>query len=492
MRILPPPGGEVPVMLHFDNTDIRKALEMISRQANVSIVVSPGVTGSSVTGDFQNMPLSKALDTITRMNNAEVQNKDGVILISTVAEARKIESLHLPVRIYHLKYVRAADMLIMIKPWLSKDGGATTSTSPESKSGLVNNTASVSQSGSIGSMADIQAGGNSNAGGEYLIVSDYEEVLKRVDAGIAEMDAQPIQVVIEAVIVQVTLTKGMDLGASYGVLDSSGKALGVVGSGALINGATGFTPATVVTNAGKLVAGFAGPSYGSQYGITSNNVTAYISALETYGTVKVLASPRIWVLNKQSAQVHLGQMLGYATTTITTTGNTQNVQYLGIGTQLRIRPFVNEDGVIRMEVHPERSSGQLDDNGIPQTTISQVTSNVLMHDGETMVIGGLIDDENGDNWTGVPFLSRIPVIGYLFRHTTTSKTKKELVVILTPRICPHDNLTAYNGIGQPEALGLTKSVSQCPCAEKRDGKNLYELLQDQPACPPVAVPPCIK
>jgi type IV pilus secretin PilQ/predicted competence protein len=488
VRILPPPGGELPVTLHVDDADIHKALEIISRQANVSIIVSPGLTGK-VTVDFQNMPLRKALNAIARVNNAEVQEKDGILFISTVKEARTIEAFHLPVRIYTLKYARAADMVLMIKPLLSSEGGAKTSASPDSKVGLIGTTASVSQTGGIGSTGDIQAGGNSNSGGEYLVVSDYEEVLKRVDAAVAEMDIQPIQVVIEAIIVQVTLTHGMDLGASFGLVDASGRALGVLGDGALINAATGFTPATVVTAAGKMVSGFSGDTYGLKYGFVSNNVTGFIQALETAGEVKVLATPRICVLNKQSGQVLVGKMLGYQTTTTTTTSTSATVNYMSVGTQLRIRPFVNDDGVIRMEVHPERSSGVIDSNGIPQPFVTQETSNVLMHDGQTMVIGGLIDNENDQTSTGLPFLSDIPWIGFLFRHTTTLNTKNELVVILTPRICPRDNLAAYNGL-EAATLGLDKRVSHCPVGEKRDSKNLYELLQQQTCNPPAVVPPC--
>lgn len=491
VRILPPPGGEVPVTLHVDDIDIRKALEMISRQANASIVVSPGVTGK-VTVDFQNMPLNKALDAITRINNAEVQKRDGILYISTVTEARKIEARNLPVRIYHLQYVRAADMLIMVKPLLSTEGGAKTGVSPESKVGLTSTTPSVAQTGSIGSTSDIKAGGNDNAGGEFLIITDYEEVLKRVDAAITEMDVQPIQVMIEAVIVQVKLSKNMELGASFGIVDSSGKALGVIGDGALINASTGFSPATVVTSAGKVVGGFAGDTYGLKYGFIGSNVTGYIQALEGAGETKVLAAPRLWVLNKQSAQVHLGKMLGYATTTVTTTGNTQDVKYMSVGTQLRIRPFVSDDGMIRMEVHPERSSGAVDSNGIPQTAVSQVTSNVLVRDGQTMVIGGLIDNDTEQSWTGLPFLSRIPWLGYLFRHTTDTTDKVELVVIITPRICPRSCLATYNGVGTATTLGLTKRVSQNPIAEKRDGKNLFELLQEQTAGYPCGQGPITK
>ena len=132
--------------------------------------------------------------------------------------------------------------------------------------------------------------------------------------------------------------------------------------------------------------------------------------------------------------------MGYQTSTVSQTSTTQNVQFLNVGTQLRFRPFVSSDGWIRLEVHPERSTGEIDTNGIPQTNTSQVTTNVMIPDGATIVIGGLMDTEVDTNWQGVPFLSRIPLLGYLFRHTIDDTPKKELVVLLTPHIwkpqCP--------------------------------------------------------
>ena len=146
--------------------------------------------------------------------------------------------------------------------------------------------------------------------------------------------------------------------------------------------------------------------------------------MQTRGETKVLAAPRIMVLNKQPAEVHLGDQLGYETSTVSQTSTTQTVQFMNVGTQLRLRPFVSSDGVIRMEVHPERSTGQLDANGIPQTNTSEVTTNIMVHDGTTIVIGGLMDTEIDKTVQGIPFLMDLPLLGALFRHTTSTTTKQ--------------------------------------------------------------------
>ena len=104
---------------------------------------------------------------------------------------------------------------------------------------------------------------------------------------------------------------------------------------------------------------------------------------------------------------------------------------MDVGTLLRLRPFISTDGVIRMEIHPERSSGHVDDAGVPQTHSTQVTTNVMVPDGATIVIGGLMDNEVKRELAGLPLFSHLPGIGVLFRHTTDSTVKKELIVILT-------------------------------------------------------------
>ena len=101
-----------------------------------------------------------------------------------------------------------------------------------------------------------------------------------------------------------------------------------------------------------------------------------------------MASPQILVLNKQPAEIQLGQRLGYFTSTQNLTSTVQQVQFLNTGTLLRFRPFISNDGMIRMEVHPEKSTGSVTNN-VPNSNTSEVTTNVMVPDGATMVIGGL-------------------------------------------------------------------------------------------------------
>jgi general secretion pathway protein D len=468
------------ISLHADDLEARKALEIISRQANLNILVSPGVTGT-LTVDLRDQTVDQALNAIATLCNLEIQQKQNFIYITTPDELRVNEADDLPVHVYRLNYVKSTDVEKVIKPILSEKG--VISSTPDSEVGLQSD---VTKAGD--KSKDVKAGGNSFAGGDVIVIQDYEYVLKKVDKIVAELDVQPIQVLIEAVIVQVKLVKGMELGVNFSLLDGAGRAVGVVGNGADINAAAGFLPATVLqtgTNAGLLkgtpISGLAADSNGLKFGFVDKSTTGFIKALETVGETKVLASPRLLVLNKERAEIHLGDKLGYYTTTQTQTSTVQTVEFQDVGTQLRIRPFISSDGMIRMEVRPERSSGIIDGEGIPQVNTAQATTNVIVPDGATIVIGGLIEDEVVDKLAGLPLLSRLPWVGALFRETSTDTTKKELIVILTPHIWRPECPEHLNYIGRPRSLGLDTRVSQRPAEEKRDPASLFELVH--PTCP---------
>jgi hypothetical protein len=229
----------------------------------------------------------------------------------------------------------------------------------------------------------------------------------------------------------------------------------------------------LLTAAGKIAGstadptGFVSPTNGAKFGFVANNVTGFIQALETIGSTKILASPRILVLNKQRAEIQLGSRLGFQTFSQNFTSTIQQVQFLNVGTLLRIRPFISEDGMIRMEIHPERSSGTVTDN-IPNQQTAELTTNVMVPDGATLVIGGLMEDEDDFQLQGLPGLSRIPGLGYLFGFRQKDEKRRELVVLLTPHIWTAEQVMAHGPIPN---IGAQISDRDAPAdsASTRDG-----------------------
>ena len=418
------PGEPAPIALHLDEVDVRRALELLSRQGSLNILVSPGVSGN-VTANLQDVSLDEALDAILKLCNLVARREKSLIYVYTLQEALEANGRDpkQSTRVYRPNYVRATDLEKMIAPFLSADSGKIAVT-PASAVGIGTDTAA--------------AGGDSMAGGDALIVQDLESVLVNIDAIVKQLDVQPVQVLIEAVIMEVRLEDTNDLGVNFAVLDGAGRVLTAIGNGAEINAAVGFDPASVLTAGGKLngtsTSGFAADTHGLKFGFVDKDVTGFIRALETVGKTKILACPRILVLNKQRAELIIGDKIGYKTLTVTETAAVEKIEFLNVGTQLRLRPFVANDGMIRMEIHPERSSGEVTD-GIPRTTTTEVTTNVIVPDSSTIVIGGLMEEETIEQQSGVPGLSRLRWVGPLFRQKSKSTKKKELIVLLTPRIC---------------------------------------------------------
>jgi type IV pilus assembly protein PilQ len=178
-------------------------------------------------------------------------------------------------------------------------------------------------------------------------------------------------------------------------------------------------------------------SGGLKVGFLDSNLSSFVTALEQIGDTNVIATPRLMCLNKHRAEILIGQQLGYVNITQTQTSTTQSVQFLEVGTQLRLRPFIARDGMIRLEVHPELSTGAVkvqDGLTLPNKEVTQVTTNVMVRDGSTVVIGGLLRDELKTTTAQLPLLGSLPVVGPLFRHKKEQTTRSEILVLLTPRI----------------------------------------------------------
>ena len=440
-----------PPLLHIEDVDVRKVFEMISRQGKMNILISPSVSGL-VTLDLRGGSVEDELQAVAKLCHLTIKREKDLIYVYTKAELDLGDDL--PVRVYHLNYARGSDLKKIITPLLTKRGTATAS--PDSEIGLKSDgdKSDTNKGYSLGK-SEVLAGGNSLGASDMLIVQDCERVLLAIDRVVAQVDVQPVQVMIEAVILSVTLTDDMELGVDFASAAFSGQVANVFGNGALLNSAAGFTPATPIATAasigsalnsgaagspaplatpGQLSSGLAEAQHGYKFGYSSNAITAFIRALESRTDVKVLASPRLLVVNKQRAELQVGDCLGYTTSTTNMGTTTQTVNFMDVGTQLRLRPFVGSDGIIRMEIHPENSTGVLNTAGVPQTTGAHVTTNVMIPDGRTVVIGGLIEADRTYTKYGVPGLCNIPWIGGLFRQTVDTPVRKEMIVILTPHI----------------------------------------------------------
>ncbi len=470
------------VTMHVNELEVRQLLEFLSRRSGANILVSPKVAGT-VSANFEGVTLQDVIDAIIKLANLVDKKEGNIHFIYTKDEvqdeAEFTKKERILTKVYKLSYVRADEILGVIRPFLSPDvGRQRLAVTPSYRFGISESATFVSgggqgasaggggAAGGAGGMGGPGAGpttgsgptiggfqpptgGNSLADYDHLIIQDYESNLKIIDQIIQRIDVRPIQVLIEAVIISVDYEHDRELGVNLGLVNNLGTTLGTVGTGPALNGNVGFTPTKLLTAAGKIAQGpvtdaqgFTSASNGIKFGFVANNVTGFIRALETIGNTKILASPRILVLNKQRAEIQLGSRLGFQTLSQNFTSTIQQVQFLNTGTLLRLRPFVSDDGMVRMEVHPERSSGTVTNN-IPNQNTAELTTNVMVPDGSTLVIGGLIEDEDDFSYQGLPLLSRFPALGFLTGTRVKTEGRRELVVLLTPHIWSIEQAMAH-------------------------------------------------
>jgi type IV pilus assembly protein PilQ len=149
-----------------------------------------------------------------------------------------------------------------------------------------------------------------------------------------------------------------------------------------------------------------------------------------------MARTNIQAVNKQLGQVYIGEKIGYQSTINQdpSGGNTQEVSFLETGTKLAFRPYIGNDGFIRMDIHPKVSDGTIQSTGIPNEDSTEVATNIMVKDGQTVVIGGLFKDDTTNTVRQVPILGSIPVVGFLFREKRDILERNEIVVLLTPHI----------------------------------------------------------
>jgi len=428
--------GNGRIELHVKDDALANVLELLSQQYRLNIVASKQATGR-VTADLYDVTVEEALDAVCKAAGLGWVREANCIYIYTKEEieAQAMDTARMVTEVFQLNYLSAAEAVVLLEPAKSEKGTIAVSSEPEE--GI--------PSGSSGG-----TGGNSFCLPDTVVARDFPENLERMREILQQMDRRPRQVLVEATIVQVQLDDTTSLGVDF-------NALAGVDFRDLSNTATPITdPTTNANDAATTVAaaqapyghvaqmGFATQGTGLNIGVITNNVSFFIHALEEVTDTTILSNPKVLALNKQRAEVMVGERLGYITSTATETSTVETVDFLDTGTQLRFRPFISDDGYVRMEIHPEVSSGVVI-NGLPQETTTEVTCNVMVKDGHTIVIGGLFDEDVSIGRNQVPGLGDLPGLGWLFRSKEDSTTRNEIIILLTPHIIDNEEDAAALG-----------------------------------------------
>lgn len=410
------------VEIHVNDASLVEVLRMLSMQSKKNILASKEVRGT-VTANLYNVTIHEALDAILHPNGCAYREKANFIYVYTQEELRRVDKMERSARteVFRVFYTPAANAVNMIKPVLSAEAQVSFTT--------------AAQVGIASSATEV--GGNSHSTEDMLVVTDYPDNLEAVRKVLKEIDRRPQQILIEATILRAALTEDNAMGVDFNVLAGVKLTDIVSNSVGQITGASSKIPAGNTNNVSSIGTGnsFAsGVNGGLKVGFVSDNVSVFLSALEGVTDTTILANPKILALNKQKGEVIVGRKDGYYTTTVTQSSTTQTVEFLDTGTRLIFRPFIGDDGYVRMEIHPEDSSGGLTASNLPFKVTTEVTSNIMVQDGHTIVIGGLFRESSDSSHSQVPGLGNIPIAGNLFKQQRDRTSREEIIILLTPHI----------------------------------------------------------
>ncbi|MGD9663340.1 MAG: type II secretion system secretin GspD, partial [Porticoccaceae bacterium] len=279
--------------------------------------------------------------------------------------------------------------------------------------------ANVSLKGDSGSEIKVVADNQNNALLIYARRQDYQKIAN----ALRRLDVQPLQVLIEASIIEVSLTGNLQYGLEWYLQGSLGS--GLTGSAGLNFNSTGA---------------IAPSQPGFSYAITNGEgaVRAVLSALAQKSLVKVISSPSVLVLNNNTANIQVGnqQPIQSAQSIITSGIVSNSITYKDTGVVLSVTPSVNAGGMVRMNIKQAVTDVGAVDSATGQRSFlqRQIDTKVEVHSGQTVTLGGLIKNNVSNGKSGIPYLSDIPVLGNLFSTTTKTDDRTELLVMITPRV----------------------------------------------------------
>jgi type IV pilus assembly protein PilQ len=443
-----------------------------------------------VTANFFGVTFYQALDAILHANGFGYIEKDNFIYVYTAEQlAAIIEAQKVKVsKVINLNYINPIDAAEFVKAALSEGGQIKT----------------PGKTPAFPSSKDVPQGDDQYVGRSILVVTDFEENIAAVEELVKRLDERPVQVEIQATIVQANLSEANAFGVDFSLLANldfssltgvggpgkAADALGVNNQDKLSSPGSGDTPlvpngsygGAAVSNPGN----FNGPGT-FKVGFIKNDVALFLRVLDQVTDTTVLSNPRLLVLNRMASRVLVGRRVGYLNTTSTDTATTQTVEFLDTGTQLHVRPFVSDDGVIRMELKPQVSEAIVRDvrnsSGsvvtVPDEITNELTTNVIVRDGQTVVLGGLFRDKTQTTRRQVPFLGDIPILGEAFRGTDNEVERTEIIFLVTPKIVNDQSLAAAGLRGLEKVDQLRAGARENLLMFSREKRSSQLLVEAQ-------------
>jgi type IV pilus assembly protein PilQ len=391
------------VTLEFADAEVRKIFQLLSEVSNKNFVLGDEVTGA-ISLKLVNVPWDQALDIILDTKGLDKREEGNIILIKGKGRFKSQAEEDLDIKKTQLKNEP------LFTEYYPVNYSKSATLKPQIESFLTANTGKVGEDERTNT----------------LIVTAIKADLDKIKTYLSRMDVPERQVMIEARIVEATSTFTQTLGISWGMHYRNGAA-SFLGINQMDSSFGGLTNPSVTSGQ----SGVAGMNTGMSFGRLASNVQLdmRLNAAASAGLIKIVSTPKIATLNNKVAKITQGQSIPYQNTTSTAGATTQFVQAV---LSLEVEPHINANGTIGMKVKATNNSAGA--GNPPPINTKEATTEMLLKDGETTVIGGIYKEDETVSEDGVPYLMDIPFLGRLFKSSETRKIKSELLVFITPRI----------------------------------------------------------
>jgi type IV pilus assembly protein PilQ len=388
------------VSLEFSDADIRKILQLIAEVSNLNFLVGDDVSGT-ISIKLVNVPWDQALDVILETKGLEKRHDGNIMYVKPKGKFKSQEQeeadlkkdrekrMELKSKIFEINFAATGDVAVQFDKLKSERG-------------------SISQ----------------DARTNRVIVTDLEDRLEKMSNLLKALDIPEKQVMIEARIVEASSSFTRDLGVQWGVhyQDGSASFLGINKVDTGFGGIVTPPPSSGTSGPGAAV----GMSFGK---LTSNvQLDLRLSAAATVGQVKIISTPKVVTLNNKAAKISQGQSIPYQTTSAEGT----KTEFIEAALTLEVTPHIAADGSISMKIKASNNSPGT--GSPPPINKKEATTELTVMNGETTVIGGIYVDSDTESNSGVPFLQDIPLMGWLFKANSKTKTKSELLIFITPKV----------------------------------------------------------
>ena len=442
------------ISLDFQDIEVRRVLQLLADFTEINMVAADTVQGN-ITLRLKDVPWDQALDIVLKTKNLDKRRNGNVIWIAPVSElikaeeeeakaiAQSVKLAPLQTEYIQLSYAKATDVEKLITEGRNSKNSNSNSNSSNSNDFTGEN---------VGSLLSPRGTVSTDPRTNTLIINDTSTKIDQIRKMIDLLDVSVKQVMVEARIVKASTDFTKEMGVKWGILSQ-----GINQNSDLLVGGSDTTlwdlktpdddgkytiqrPSNLNVDLGVTTAGASRIAFGL-ISLSDFMLDLELSALQADGYGEVISTPKVLTADKQQAKVASGQEIPYQTTTGTGSNATSSTEFKDALLSLDVTPSITPDGKVQMKLNIKSDSpAGYAQNGEIILNKNEINTDVLVNNGETVVLGGIFEQQNRLNQTKVPFLGDLPYLGRLFRKDLKEDKKTELLIFVTPRIV-NDSVT---------------------------------------------------